>query len=161
MAIRTGVVAINAAFMQELKEDNRDLHALLDRVTELTESRPVYRMRRQDLRNLVQVLEQLKDRLAMHFSLEEAYGYFDDAISVAPRLSERAELLRSQHEPLFVEICEIVDSAEPLLYRVATSREIGQLCFAFRSFRQRLEMHEGHETELVLSAFDDDIGCGD
>ena len=40
----------------------------------------------------------------MHFALEDAYGYFEDAVAEAPRLSDMAEQLHSEHDGLFLEI---------------------------------------------------------
>jgi hypothetical protein len=48
-------------------------------------------------RRLVNLLEALCDQSALHFSLEEAYGYFEDANHVAPQLGEQAETL-TRHE---------------------------------------------------------------
>ena len=46
----------------------------------------------------------------MHFALEEAYGYFEDAVSVAPKLCEEAEeLAAAQFEPT----AEAAESAAP------------------------------------------------
>ena len=82
-------LTINAAFLQEIKEDNRELRQLLDDCAALL-SRP--HQAGVELRRVSQLFGKLRDQLAMHFSLEEAYGYFDDAIDVAPRLSRQAEV---------------------------------------------------------------------
>jgi len=41
-------------------------------------------------RHLVDWLSELRDQLALHFALEEAYGYFDEPLHVAPQLAEKA-----------------------------------------------------------------------
>ena len=157
-------VAINAAFLQEIKEDNYELprhlkrtHAVLRRAT----SRPV-RPRR-----VVEMLTDLRDRLAMHFALEEAYGYFDDAVTAAPHLSNMAHHLRQQHTEFFSEICGLVETAERLLYREIKPTETGQrrtrtdLYLRFERFHNALREHEMRENEMILQAFDEDLGVGD
>ena len=97
----------------------------------------------------------------MHFALEDAYGYFDDAIAEAPRLSEQAEVLRRQHDDLFLQICELVEAAEQLLYGERAERGRATLAVSYRDFHTAFHVHESRENELILEAFDSDIGVGD
>ena len=116
MLVATRTVTVNAAFLQEIKQDNVELRELLEETsTRLLKNRP----RLHDARQMVELLGQLRDQLAIHFSLEEAFGYFEDATEVAPRLSERAEELRAEHELFFRDICAICEQAEKLLYHEA------------------------------------------
>lgn len=158
MATVTRTVAINAAFLQEIKEDNRELRHLLAETGDLL-SRP--QEVRTPRRQLAEVLGNLRDQFAMHFSLEEAFGYFDDAVDVAPRLSEQAESLRSEHDGLFRKICEIEEAAEQLLYGEAATRVGNELAQQFFVFRDAFESHESRENDLIFQALDDDIGVGD
>ena len=158
MAIHTYTVAINPAFLQEIKDDDRDLRRLLTHTLGALE--PV-RMERVSLRSVVDLLARLRDQLAMHFTLEEAFGYFDDPMEAAPRLLERAEVLRSEHAPLFLDICQLVERAEELMDGRATAQRLKRLAADFRSFYARFQKHEESENALILEAFDDDIGVGD
>jgi hypothetical protein len=67
-------------------------------------------------RQLADLLGRVRDQLAMHFALEEAYGYFEEPLSVAPRLSSQADALRNQHGDLYLAICELVDQAQRRAY---------------------------------------------
>ena len=78
----------------------------------------------------------------MHFTLEEAYGYFDEAIDVAPHIADNAELLRDQHPILYREITELAELAEDLQYRQATPTAIRELSEAFSRFHGKLIAHE-------------------
>ena len=109
----TTTVTVNAAFLQDIKEVNAELWKLLHDMRSLC-SRPEAIRRR--VNETVAMLSRLQDQLAMHFSLEEYYGYFDDPVSVAPRLSQKAVALRAEHRTLYLEIAAIVDRAEHLLY---------------------------------------------
>ncbi len=158
MAIVTRTVSINPAFLQEIKEDHHELRQLFHHTTAMLD-RPAW-MRR-ELDRLVELFGKLRDQLAMHFSLEEAYGYFEDALTVAPHLSRRADRLRSQHYELYETLCELTERAEQLLYHEAPAARRGQLADDFRRFRDRFQQHELHENDLILEALQKDIGAGD
>jgi hypothetical protein len=160
MATVTHTLTVNAAFLQEIKEDNRQLRDLFQQTLALL-SHP--RRQRIPPRQIVNDLTLLRDQLAMHFTLEDAFGYFEDAIAEAPRLSDRAKQLHAEHEGLFREICELVEYAETVLYRERPSGYSQQtdLAVTFYQFHARFQEHETRENELILDAFDDDIGVGD
>ncbi len=158
MRILTTGLTINAAFLQEIKEDSQELRLLFRQVSghlcKISE-RLLYR------RELFELVVRLRDQLAMHFALEEAFGYFNDAIDTAPHLSEKAEDLKADHGRLFVEICRICDEAEAVLHAAGSMREIAAVADLFDAFASRFHDHEARENQLILEAFDDDIGCGD
>jgi hypothetical protein len=115
----------------------------------------------QSARILVDKLSQLRDQLALHFALEEAYGYFDDPVFVDPRLSDQAEQLREEHRHLYTKICELVDYAEQLHYRGEWASWLTRVSLGFHAFHDQLLSHESKEQDLILAAYDDDIGVGD
>jgi hypothetical protein len=158
MAIATHTVSINPAFLLEIKEDHFELRQLLHHTSAMLH-RPHWMQIEID--RLVDLFTKLRDQLAMHFSLEEAYGYFEDAISVAPHLSKRAEALRAQHFELYSELCRFVERAEQLLYHEAPATALPGLAAGFHAFNTRLQVHESSESELILQAFHDDLGEGD
>ena len=158
MSIVTTTVTINAAFLEEIKEDDRRLRHLL------TEARTAFAQRRFHrawLIRTVALLCDLRDQLALHFTLEESFGYFDEPVCAAPWLSDRADTLRAQHPDLFVQICEIVEVAERSLDPDARPARLDQLADRFDEFLAALEQHETDETELIFQAYNDDIGVGD
>ena len=156
--ISTRTVGVNAAFLQEIKEENRELHDLIGRAVDCFDG---LRPRQQCVRVMAKLLEELRDQFSMHFALEEAYGYFADALSVAPPLSDRAEELRNEHSDLFLEICAIAEAAERYLYEHASRRTLERLGRRWTAFHDRFQTHEAREADLMLAAFDDDIGVGD
>ena len=150
-------VTINAAFLQEIKEVNAALWELL---AEAREACP--RASAKDgQRQLVGLLGRLRDQLAMHFALEEAFGYFEDPVEVAPHLSQRANELRAQHGRLYVLIRDLAEHAEQALYGEDHSDSPKQIATLFNAFHAELQEHESCENELILEAFNDDIGVAD
>ncbi len=166
MATATSTVKVNAAFLQEIKEDNVHLKELLARVRSLQDGNHLSQVVEHP-RQLVELLGELRDQLATHFALEEAYGYFEGSVDVAPRLDEQAKALRAQHAPLFVQMCHLVEEAEERLAPPAQSnlqeriRIVRGLLARFQDFDQALTEHENQENDLILEAFNADIGVGD
>src|SRR4029450_8488189 len=112
-------------------------------------------------RLLLDKLCQLRDQLALHFSLEEAYGYFDDPVDVAPQLSRAAERLRGEHKGLYLDLCELVERAGRMFYDEQQAALALWLGAAVQEFDERLRGHEERENELIVDAYDADIGVGD
>ena len=149
-------LAVNAAFLKDIKDDNRELKSLLDRLAPLAEHSQTATNHWIELIDLV---GQLRDQLALHFALEEAYGYFEEAIVSAPQLSAEAELLRSQHSQLFERIRDLADSV--IEVSPERSEHVTRFLSGLAEFRKSLEQHEEAELKLILDAMDDDIGVGD
>jgi len=158
MAIALRTVSINPAFLQEIKDDHHELRQLMHHTCAMLGPSGASEI---EYPRLVELLGKLRDQLAMHFSLEEAYGYFDDAISVAPHLSRRAECLRSQHFGLFGEACRLAEAAEQLSRHEKPATALDRLAEDYRRFSTRFHDHESQECDLILEAFNDDIGTGD
>lgn len=149
-------LTINAAFLKDIKDDNRDLKTLLDRITPLTQHGQIATNHWVEL---VELFAELRDQLALHFALEEAYGYFEDAIVTAPHLSVTAELLRSEHAKLFEQVRDLADAA--LEVSPESTEQMTRLLSRFRQFIASLEKHEESELKLILDALDDGLGEGD
>jgi hypothetical protein len=158
MLLATRTVTINPAFLHEIKEDNVELREVLAQLVNRLLQR---RQRPADARTLVEMLGRLRDQLAIHFSLEEAFGYFENATAVAPRLSRQAEELRSEHNLFFRDICSICEQAEQLLYHEVPGQVLRQIAARFAAFHDAFQLHESRERELIMAAFDDDIGVCD
>ena len=144
-------LAVNAAFLREIKDDNRFLDELLLATRDALADQRLVRVR-----PMVELLRRLRDRLAMHFSMEEAFGYFDDAIEFPEEWSLEADLYRNQHASLYLDLCEIVELAERLLYHESTEsmhRAIQRVFAAFAAFYRKLQQHEAGENDLIDRIF--------
>lgn len=159
-------LAVNAAFMKDIKDDNRDLKILIDRMHLLTQPREAAANHWPELLSL---LADLRDQLALHFGLEEAYGYFDDAIGTEAELSVTADTLRSQHAVLFEEARHLAEAAvdahtgdapiEGQTPEVTTAQE--RILNRFDEFLEQFHEHEEAELKLILDALEVDLGVGD
>ena len=156
--IETRTVTVNAAFLQEIKEVNQDLWRLLGDVRRMCHNPTGIHT---SPRRFLGLAEQLRDHLAMHFALEEAYGYFDDPVSVAPRLCEQAERLRAEHATLYNMVVRVGESAEDLVSAVRRDDAVRGVVRNFHDFDAAFKRHEVQENELILQEYHDDIGVGD
>lgn len=154
----TATVTINAAFLQEIKEVNQEVWQLLDTVRDLC-SDPTRIS--EDPHRFVDLTADLRDQLALHFALEEAYGYFDEPLYVAPRLAEQAESLRAQHRDLYRQFSDFAEHVEGLNSHARLPAVTKEVAHRFQAIDRHLREHEAREEELILQAFDDDIGVGD
>ena len=159
MAISTTTVTINAAFLREIKEDNERLKDLFAELRQACS--PDRREVKLTRHELLEKLGDLRDQLATHFALEEAFGYFDEPLMAAPRLSAQAEELRLQHADLFVRFCQLVEDAEDLYQHETHAHAFYHVAEQFREFDAILQAHEQAENNLILEAFNSDIGVGD
>jgi RNA polymerase-binding transcription factor DksA len=100
---------------------------------------------------LADVSRQLPER----FQIEEEGGYLAEALSAAPRYSKRATELMHQHGDFSLRIRAIVKDAESATDSVDAWRLVHQ---RFRRLSMDLLAHEQAETDILESAFLDDLG---
>lgn len=158
MTTLTTTLTVNPAFLREIKQENQHLCDLLTSLRALVANPIVIE---NHAKRLVTLLETVCEQLALHFSLEEAYGYFEDALDVAPRLAERAEELRNEHVALFDAIREIADDAKESHIRQQITYCMPSLVERFQKFDGDLQRHESLENTLIVEATHLDIGVGD
>lgn len=151
-------VTVNVAFLREIKEVHTELWEGLMQLQMLC-SRPI--SLRSQSTELVERLKELLDMLAFHFTLEEAYGYFDDPVYVSAPFSDRVEQLRAEHSILYTQLCRIVDEADALLRRGKLAALTTITPVAFERFAKRFLEHEEAEMKLTQDGWCDDMGVGD
>ena len=135
-------VALNIAFLREIKEASNELWQLLHELQSLC-AHPI--SMHMHPRRAIDLLNQLQDQLALYFALEEYYGYFDDPLDVDPRLSDRATALRNEHQTLYLDICSIIDRAERLLDQRKTASLTRHIIMRVDAFHEQLKAHENRE----------------
>lgn len=100
------------------------------------------------------LLGQLGDQLVKHFALEEADGYFAEALTQAPQLIARANDLLAQH-PKMTHLVQQLTTAEPGEAWWRQTRE------RFQAFARELLRHERSEDQLLQEAYVRDIAATD
>lgn len=156
-ATMAGTVTVNAAFLQEIKEVNQELWQLLAEL----HHRCIRPLAPGMCKTLLDRLSELRDQLALHFALEEAYGYFEDPVEVAPQLSNQAEALRAEHKTLYSDFCRLYERAERMFYADQPAELALWIGPQFLRFEAALRRHEAREVDLIYEAYDSDLGVGD
>lgn len=151
-------IAINAAFLQEIKEVNQDLWKCLAEVGQLCDT---VVWDDATCRQLTDRIDELLDHLALHFSLEEAYGYFDGPVVTGPRKSMQAKSLRDEHRQLYVELQDIDTTVGELFRHGKLAEASPRVKARLRTFHDQLIDHESRENELIVEAVYEESGVGD
>jgi hypothetical protein len=155
-AKRAPKYGINAAFLQEIKEDHRQLDEHWRRLQAMaTES--IWLARHYQV--FVDELFALCDQLALHFALEEAYGYFEDVLEATPHLHAQAARLKGQHPGLFVWARDLADQAAA--ERRPSADAMQSLVAQFQALAMAYRAHDTAERALIVSAVHQDVGVGD
>lgn len=152
----TGAITINVAFLREIKEDNVHFQELLEAIRmSLDVGRNVR------IRVMAELLGRLRDELETHFALEEFFGYFNDANAKNNQVCHAAKKLYDEHQELFLQLNELVEESERLLYKETPSRNKDEIVQGFFAFYDQLKRHEQDEMDLMMRLWNEDIGVGD
>ena len=155
-AVAEDRITLNVAFMSEIKEDFDFRETLNSVYYRLNDQPPL------SPRVAAKELAELRDQLETYFAMEEFYGYFQQAATKNPGVTNKAELLRSDHESLFLQMNELVDLAEQIVYRECSKKvTVRDLAEELDSFCRALAHHEQDEMELMMRLHNEDIGVGD
>ncbi|MEX1040729.1 MAG: hypothetical protein WDZ51_08875 [Pirellulaceae bacterium] len=102
------------------------------------------------------MLRELRWRMDSLFARKSERGYLVDAIDAAPRFARQCENLEQNHRMY----CDEVDS---LIELVENAEQFSAVPFQkrLRSFVRRYLNHEHHETAIMQTALETDIGVGD
>ena len=108
------------------------------------------------------LLGRLRDELETYFALEEFFGYFQNAEVNNPSVEQQAGKLRIEHESLFVQLNNVVDAVEQIVYHECRAEDaFDNVETEFQSFMSRLQRHEDQEMQLVMRLHNEEIGVGD
>jgi len=141
-----GVLTINAAFLQEIKEA---CSPLWERVYQLRESALNGLPLSVDVNHWVSQLTDLRAQLVNAFSLEETYGYITSASRPLAGVPFDPSEVRAQHAELYMQLSELCEQVEEAQYRGTIVRDFSNYSVAFSSFADALQCHEQNEARLI------------
>ncbi|MCA9133433.1 MAG: hypothetical protein KDA45_09775 [Planctomycetales bacterium] len=146
LSSHTKTTIVNAAFLQEVKESNLQLWAVLRQIRDLATSDLDAR---ELSRQLVESIGELRDCIALEFSLEETYGFIDGAGPLAGIGIPDASIAKIQHRELYLQLHELCEQAEEAQYRGTIGRDIALYMRSFQKFDSAFRAHEELESELI------------
>lgn len=101
-------------------------------------------------------MQSLRRHLDRVMGLEEEDGYMASVREAKPNLYDRVANLRLEHQ----EFRRALDSLMPALEKASPSDEerFDEVCAELNAFLARIDRHDKQETELLQTAFYEDIG---
>jgi hypothetical protein len=107
---------------------------------------------------LVAVLDALLDTLPRQMALKESSGYLNEVLDEYPSWYRHVEDLQNEQRLLVLSLQALRDRLEtPGPYQ----RDAARVKSAVRQWMNRLMAHRRHETRLLQTAMNLEIGCGD
>ena len=107
---------------------------------------------------LVAVLDALLDTLPRQMALKETSGYLNEVLDEYPSWYRHVEDLQNEQRLLVLSLQALRDRLEtPGPYQ----RDAARVKTAVRQWMNRLMAHRRHETRLLQTAMNLEIGCGD
>ena len=139
-------LTLNVAFLQDIKQDTEKPDEIIHDIKALLADGLSI-----DPAQLANQLSRLRDEL-------ETYS----AKLIQPQVSTRAETLQSQHEQIYLDVCELIELAECALYREKSlEKALPAIIAGFHSFVENFNCHEQEEFDLMMQLCNQDIGVGD
>lgn len=141
------------SWVEQLANEHTMLETYLDQLDDLIAAPDDHTI--QALRPL---LHEVFDRCRTHMELEERDGYMIGLVQTQPHLTNAVNELRDEHDVLLSAMTEItvsVDQSEDM------DRLEGSFVPQIREWLDQMRRHEHRENELVLEAFNQDIGTKD
>lgn len=151
-------VTINVAFLQEIKDDfgfRKLLNVIYHKFY------PKNQTEQFSSREVADLLTDLRDELETYFALEEFYGYFEQAAVDNPCVNQKACKLKSEHEKLYLQLSQVVDRAEQIVYQENGTLTLVHVAKDFEDFCVNLAHHEQAEMNLMMRLHNEDLGVGD
>lgn len=148
MTVPILAVTLNVAFLLEIKEENTELDRLL---TETRAAASKIAAQGANWRQVMELLESLRDNVTMQFVLEEAYGYFENPAFYTPELGASAALLRDEHWILCSELKVVIAHVEERVHNEVLDMTPLQIAQELIAFCDDLLYHDTQEYALILS----------
>ena len=138
-------LAFAAAFEAEHREMRQLVVALRDAINH--RNRP---WSREVAREAVEAVEAMRVHLHHHFAQEEAGGYLEQALAMAPRFHDEAQTLLAQHAAMLHYIDEVAETAKS---SVDDAELWSQVKLQVKDLLRKLVAHESAENRIVQQAF--------
>jgi hypothetical protein len=153
---------VNPAFLQEIKDSNPPLWRATDEMSAVCDlGQEDLEHPQQTIKRFVGSLDHLRDLLALQFSLEESFGYLKVPTAMAYDKQSFRELAASmgtalhvrqaieQHRRLYLELIELVETAEELQYRGCQANCLAKFALRVTKLLFDLNSHERLEADLI------------
>jgi hypothetical protein len=131
--------------------EHGSLHTLLSRLRDVSAGVGDGSVETGNERDRQRLLEELRERLSLHFAAEEDDGYFGMLVATQPALHTAVTRLAGEHQEFLLTI-------DRLLGFGTTSSENQQFTLLLNGFLERFNAHEQRENTLLQEFFLRDDG---
>jgi hemerythrin len=146
------------AYVEGVRADHLELRALVRGIEKLLEAAEAAGWGKAEVHELLLAIENLGRHLRQHFAEEEAGGYMEEALALAPRFGPQAQRLVNEHPVML----EQMDHLTELARRCYEQGQAGaELCGRLREFFATLRAHDAAENRILQEAFNTDLGLND
>jgi hypothetical protein len=142
------------AYVAAFKAEHRELHDVLRKVDRAWRTCEAQGWKEADVCELCEATTALKEYLAHHFAQEEAGGYLEEALTLAPRLGTTADRLLEQHPLLLTNCAEVCERLRRAGGDPEARRELRE---RFNALRKLLLEHERGENAVMQEAYHVDL----
>ena len=152
VATSTKTLSVNAAFLQDIKDNNPDLWLTFNQLRAIChDSSDGCRLHSliDTARLLSHTLDALRTHIGLQFSLEESYGYIELPAHADVTNERQIESVLSQHCTLYLMISDLAEQAQELQYRGAEPEQLTQLIQSAQHFDTEFQRHECDENKLI------------
>lgn len=156
---QTETLTVNGAFLQEIKDSNVELwdtmhqiRCTCDQAQDPGAGAGSAQQRNEAAKQLIRLLGQLREHLSLQFALEESYGFIESVHEVDQRVSEGAEIARSQHYRLYLQLSDLHERGQQLQYSGFAGKQYQHLIDETHAFDLSLQQHERNEMLLIQLA---------
>ncbi len=138
--------------LDQIGEEHEILAQLYERILQSLDAGP------RCLPATADLVDELAEKLALHFTHEEDGGYYSHVIDVAPWRANAVDALKQQHADLLTAIERIADgirlARQSPIWWAAIQQE-------FAAFLRRCADHESRENRLVQEVYVLDVAAAD
>ncbi|MCL6502720.1 MAG: hemerythrin domain-containing protein [Pirellulales bacterium] len=146
------------AYIEGVRADHLELRAMVREIEKLLAAAQAARWATVEVQALLAAVEDLDRHLREHFAEEEAGGYMEEALAIAPRFGPQAQRLVNEHPVMLQQMAQILDMAR----RCVTQSQVGpELSRLLREFFTTLRAHDAAENRIIQEAFNTDLGLND
>ena len=110
---------------------------------------------------IISVTDALLETLPEEFALKEQDGYLREVLEVQPNWQSQVVRLQSEHETLIQRLVELRSQLVSNTSTTAPMALADQLAADLREWMRELVAHNRHETRLMQTAVNLEVGVGD
>lgn len=146
------------AYIEGVRADHQELRNLVRGIERQLNAAEAAGWAKNEAQVVLTAIDELGRHLREHFAEEEAGGYMEEALALAPRFGPQAERLLKEHPTMLQQVGRLVELARCCCEQAQQGPELSRLA---REFFATLRAHDAAENQIIQEAFNTDLGLND